>query len=97
MRVCIPFGRTKTSLSAPREMALESCETCAALNSSLYLVSTNLARRIRMGKTRSRSNTYFLICGRDTPVRASSGCARMHSCKKDKSTAVEGDQAGKCG
>ena len=36
----IPLGRTKTCFSAPVEMALESWETWAAPNSSLYLLST---------------------------------------------------------
>ena len=47
----LPFGRTKTPLSAPVWMALLSWVICALPMSSLYLSSTYLSGRKSQGGT----------------------------------------------
>jgi hypothetical protein len=76
----IPLGKTNVPFSAPVAIALLSWVFWAAPISSLYVSSTYLEKvglRNRLGYF--GNDAYFLIWGRETPVRASSGWAVMHS------------------
>lgn len=73
-----PLGRERAPVSEPRLMALLRLLALEAEDmSSLYLSARNLD--IRHAQSKVTVATYFLIVGRETPARESSGLALTHS------------------
>lgn len=74
--------------SLPELNALDNWVFWAVPISNLYSLKTYLPI-ISMQRGKRNENTYFLICGRETPILESSGLAAIHSYERRDMSTIE--------